>query len=121
MKYLKLAVLFLFTCFLTASAQFKVPINNSIRSDFQKLMNEYPQNFEGIRGAVINQNPQTVEYISELKLGNAEECMITKYSSGEKPIYTWQAVMFRSEDFETASKKYKWLFNQLKGANIFYV
>ena len=29
--------------------------------------------------------------------------------------------MFTSEDFETASKKYKWLFNQLKWTNVYYV
>jgi hypothetical protein len=38
-----------------------------------------------------------------------------------KPIYSWQALMFNSEDYEAASKKYKWLFNQLRGLNIFYV
>ena len=29
--------------------------------------------------------------------------------------------MFISEDFEAASKKYKWLYNQLKGTNVYYV
>lgn len=114
------ALLFLMHSFY-ASAQLKLPINSSIRTNFQKILNEYPQHFESIRGDIINQNPQTIEYASQLKLGDAQECMIVKYSSGGKPIYTWQALMFSSEDFEAASKKYKWLFNQLKGMNIFYV
>jgi len=114
------ALLFLFI-FNYASAQLKLPINNSLRTDFQKIVTEYPTHFEGIRGDIINQNPQTIEYLSELKLGDATECSIIKYSSGSKPIYSWQGVMFISEDFEAASKKYKWLFNQLKGLNIFYV
>ena len=114
------AFLFLFV-FNYASAQLKLPINNSLRSDFQRIVTEYPIHFEGIRGSVINQNPQTIEYTSELKLEDAMECSIIKYSSGSKPIYSWQGVMFISEDFEAASKKYRWLFNQLKGLNIFYV
>ncbi len=121
MKSLKLTVIFLFVYLFNASAQLKFAIHNSLRSDFQKIMSEYPGHFENIRGSVINQNPQTVEYISQLKLDGAEECIITKYSSGLKPVYSWQALMFTSEDFEAAHKKYKWVFGQLKGMNIYYV
>jgi hypothetical protein len=121
MKSLKLlvSVLVIFSTF--ATAQIKLPVNNALRSDFQKIMAEYPLNFKGIQGEVIHQNPQTVEYASQLKLADAEECVITKYSSGLKPIYSWQALMFTSEEFELAYKKYKWVFNQLKGMNIYYV
>ena len=104
-----------------ASAQLKFAVTSSLRSDFQKIMSEYPHHFQNIRGEIINQNPQTVEYASQLKLAGAEECVITKYSSGLKPVYSWQALMFVSEDFEAAHKKYKWVFSQLKGMNIYYV
>ena len=121
MKCLKLTVLFFLVYSIDASAQFKLPVNNALRTDLQKIVSEYPQHFEAIRGDVIHQNPQTIEYASSLKVADALGCMIIKYSSGLKPIYSWQALMFTSEDFEEASKKYKWLFNQLKGLNIFYV
>ena len=121
MKYLKLTVLSLCLGTIHTYAQFRLPVNSSIRNDFQKVVAEYPVNFENIRGRVINQNPQTTEYASQLQLANAQECIITKYSSGMKAIYSWQANMFTSEDFEQAAKKYKWLFNQLKGMNVYYV
>ena len=121
MKCSRLSALFCLFIFNCASAQLKLPINNSLRSDFQKIVTEYPVQFEGIRGDIINQNPQSIEYLSQLRLGDATECSIIKYSSGSKPIYSWQGVLFITEDFEAASKKYKWLFNQLKGLNIFYV
>lgn len=121
MKYLKLTVLALCVGAINSSAQFRLPINSAIRDDFQKVVAEYPVNFENIRGRVINQNPQTTEYASEIKLADAQECVITKYSSGIKSIYSWQANMFVSEDFEAAAKKYKWLYNQLKGMNVYYV
>jgi len=121
MKSLRLFVFLFLFVFNYASAQLKLPINNSLRIDFQKIVTEYPLHFEGIRGSIVNQNPQTIEYTSEIKLGDARECSIIKYSSGSKPIYSWQGVMFVSEDFEAASKKYRWLFNQLKGLNVFYV
>lgn len=121
MKSLKLTVLSLCVSTIHTYAQFKLPIHSAIRNDFQKIVAEYPVNFENIKGKVINQNPQTTEYASQLSLGDAQECIITKYSSGIKPIYSWQANMLTSEDFEAAAKKYKWLFNQLKGTNVYYV
>ena len=121
MKCLKLFVSILLIPSFYASAQIKLPINNALRSDFQKIISAYPKHFEAVRGNIINQNPQSIEYISNIKVGDAEECTVIKYSSGLKPVYSWQGLMFRSEDFEEASKKYKSLFNQLKGLNIFYV
>ena len=121
MKCLKLTVLSFLIHFFNASAQFKLPINNALRTDLQKIVSEYPHHFESIKGDIINQNPQTIEYASLVKPSDALECMIVKYSSGYKPIYSWQALMFSSEDFEEASIKYQWLFNQVKVLNFYYV
>jgi hypothetical protein len=121
MKYLKLTALFSVFVYFTSSAQIRIPVPGSIKNDVQKIVSEYPQNFQSIRGEVLNQNPQSTEYLSLLKVGDAKECVITKYSSGAKAIYSWQALMFNSEDFEAAAKKYKWLYNQLKGMNVYYI
>lgn len=121
MKSLPLIVVCLLLSVLPSSAQFRALVNNNLRNDIQKVVAEYTMDFQNIRGEVLNQNPQSVEYASNLKLYDAQECRITRYSSGAKPIYSWQALMFTSEEFETASKKYKWLFNQLKGLNVYYI
>jgi len=113
-----LAFIFMAT---TASSQLKLPINNAFRSDIQKVVEAFPHQFSPIRGDVIMENPQTVEYASTVKPGGAQEAMVVKYSSLLKPVYSWQAVMLATEDYEEAVKKYKWLFNQLKGMNVKYV
>jgi hypothetical protein len=99
----------------------KLPISNAFRTDVQKVIEQYHQQFESIRGNVLNKNPQTVEYASLLVPEGAQESVITKYSSRQKSIYSWQAVMLTTEDYATAVKKYKWLFSQLKGLNVKYV
>lgn len=106
---------------IVSSAQFKLPINNAFRNDFQKVVESYPHQFEEIRGEVVEKNPQSVAYASLLKPSGAQESMIMQYSSDQKAIYSWEAVMLTTEDFEEAEKKYKWLFNQLKGLNVKYV
>jgi hypothetical protein len=118
---------FFVTCFvLSSSAQLKnissrLPLGNSIKGDIQKVVADFPYQFRGIRGEVIDRNPQSIEYASTLKVGDLDQCSIIQYSSGAKSIYSWQALMLVTEDFEAAAKKYKSLFHQLKGANVYYI
>jgi hypothetical protein len=110
----------------SASSQFKnisshLPLANGIRSDIQKVVADFPYRFQNIRGEVIDRSPQSIEYASKLKVGDLGQCSIVQYSSGDKAIYSWQALMLVTEDFESAAKKYKSLFQQLKGANVYYI
>jgi hypothetical protein len=108
-------------CTISSQAQLHLPIPNAFRSDVQKVVAEFPSQFASLRGDVRITNPQTVEYASLLQVDKAQECIITKYSSNIKPIYSLEAVMLRTEDFAEAEKKYKWIFAQLKGLNVKYV
>ncbi len=104
-----------------ASAQFKSPFGNAFRADVQKVVEDYPHQFASIRGAVVLTNPQTVEYSSLLTPQGVEASSIVQYSSVNKAIYSWQATVLTTESFEDAQKKYKWLYQQLKGMNVKYV
>jgi len=122
MKHLKM----LFTCTVlvctsTAFAQLRLPLPNSFRNDVQKVVEDYPHQFASLRGEEVVKNPQTVEYASLLVPSGAQQSSIVKYSSVNKAIYSWQAVMLTTESFEEAQKKYKWLYGQLKGMNVKYV
>ena len=99
-------------------AQLRFPVtNNGLRNDLQKVIQEYMNDFATIKGEVLVQNPQTVEYASLLTFSGAEGNSITKYNS-TKNIYSWQAVMLTTEEFDSASKKYHWLYEQLKAMTI---
>lgn len=110
-----------FLCSQTVHAQLRLPIPNAFRADIQKVVADFPSQFASLRGDVRITNPQTVEYASLLQIGKAEDCIITKYSSNTKPVYSLHALMLSTEDFSEAEKKYKWLFTQLKGMNVKYV
>lgn len=124
MRYLKPLSLILLIAGVSAQAQLKLPSftsNTAFKSDMKKVIESYPQQFAPVRGEVIEKNPQTVEYASLVKPDGVKESFITQYSSNKKGIYTWQAIMLTTEDFDDAAKKYKSLFTQLKGMNIKYV
>jgi hypothetical protein len=101
-------------CVTPAMGQIRIPVtNNDLRHNLEKVIADFPQELNSIKGNMIERNPQTVEYATVLKFDGAEENTVTQYISN-KPVYSWQATVLTSEDFEEASKKYKWLCNQLK-------
>lgn len=100
------------------NAQLKLPLkNNALKTDLEQVIDDFPKEFATLKGGVQAENPQTVEYHSQLKLSGSESCVITRYT-GAKAVYSFQAVMLTTEDFDDAVKKYKWLFNQLKGMTV---
>ncbi|HVF81478.1 MAG TPA: hypothetical protein VM884_06075 [Flavisolibacter sp.] len=120
MKITQLLFVLISSTFINYStAQFKVPGtgNPDVRHALEKVIDDFPKEFASLKGEVLNTNPQTVEYSSLLNFKSAERNTITEYS-GKHPVYSWQALMFTAEEFEAAAKKYKTLYQQLKGMNI---
>jgi hypothetical protein len=120
MKYPLILTALLFM-HLAVTAQLKIPIPSLIRSEVQKIIEDYPSGFSDSRTHIIAENPQTIEYATRWKPSGAEEASVVKYSSGRRAIYTWQATMLSTESFEEAVKKYKALCSQIKGMNVKYV
>src|ERR687897_2396589 len=108
-----------FFSFAIAEAQLKIPGmgNPDVRNALEKVITDFPKEFSSLKGEVIANNPQTVEYESLLTFKTAEKNTIIQYS-GTQPVYSWQALMFTLEDFATAEKKYKTLYSELKNINI---
>lgn len=117
-KPLLLLYVLIFSSLLTY-AQLKIPGvgNGDLRNALEKVIGDFPKEFSSLKGEVLNDNPQTVEYASLLAFKSAEHNSITKYS-GKNPVYSWQALMSTTEEFEEASKKYRSLYKQLKSINI---
>ena len=128
MKYLpgKL-ILLLFPISSFAQTQFRLPsfksspaAASSFQINIQRIVADYPNQFDHIKGEVVEQNPQSVVYQSLIVPVGAEGPTITQYSSKKRAVYSWQAEMLSTEDFDQAAKKYKSLFNQLKGTNVVF-
>lgn len=99
---------------LTSHAQIKLPpIANPIQAEMEKVVKDYFNQFMNIRGDEIAQNPQSTDYHSNITLQGSEDCSVTKYSSTNNEVWSWQAVMLTTDEFETAKKKFKTLFTEL--------
>lgn len=109
--------LLVLACFMAGSAcyaQVKMPVtNNDLRINLQKIISDFPHELDALKGDTLADNPQTIEFASRLNFPMAPDNMIIQYKS-EKPIYSWTANLLKTEEFDEAVKKYKWLCNQLK-------
>jgi hypothetical protein len=111
---LKLTLIALLFLALNSNAQLKFPVtNNDLRINLSKILSDYADGFKSLKGDTISVNPQTIEFATRIEFAGAQQNSILQYRS-LNPVYSWQAILMATEDFEEASKKYKWLYNQLK-------
>lgn len=100
------------TLSLSSYSQLRLPLANALASDIRKIIRDYPHQFGNLQGNIIEENPQTVSYDCTFKVTGAETSTITKFSSNKRKIYSWQALMLTTDDFETAKKKFRALYSQ---------
>jgi len=95
------------------AAQLKLPVANGFTADIKKVIEDYPNRFINLMGEVKTQHEQSTEYFCNFKINGAEEATVTRYSSKREAVVSWEAVMFTTDDFEQAKKKYKAFYTQL--------
>lgn len=112
---LKLTTAFLlFFCLKSHAQGFKFPVtNNDLRTSLSKVITDYVDGFASLKGDTISVNSECIEFGTKLSFQGGEDNTITQYKS-KKQVYSWQGCLLTTEDFEEASKKYRWLYNQLK-------
>ena len=116
MKPLTATFLFIFFVF-TLSAQV-IPIKNSLQTDIAKVISDYPNGYKNIIGEQIIENPQSKEFECLVTVKDAIKCRLIKYSSNIKDIYSWEAEMIKTDDFEEASKKFRVIYNLLQHLSV---
>jgi hypothetical protein len=91
-----------------------LPARTAFQSGLTNIIEHYPNQFKNLAGEVVTENPQSTDYRSVVSLKGAEECIVTKFSAKGKEVYSWQAAMLTTEDFEEGLKKYKSLYNSIQ-------
>ena len=107
------ATFFFFFFIFSLSAQV-IPIKNALQTDLAKVLSDYPNGFKNISGEQVMGNAQAIEFESKVFVKEAIKCRIIKYSSNTKDVYSWEAEMLKSDDFEETSKKFRAIYNSLQ-------
>lgn len=109
-----LTATFLFILFVFSLSAQVIPIKNAFQTDIAKVISDYPNGFKNIIGDETIQNPQSIEFECLVAVKDAIKCRLIKYSSNLKDIYSWEADMIKTDDFESASKRFRELYNSLQ-------
>ena len=92
---------------------------NNTNTTLQTVIGDYANNFKNIRGNLLNQEPQSTNYTSTVQIPGSISAVVTRYSSSpDKEIYSWKCLLTQSEDFETAARRYKEVYNQVRNSII---
>ena len=113
-----LTATFSFILFVFSLSAQVIPIKNAFQTDIAKVISDYPNGYKNIIGEQIIENPQSIEFESLVKVKDAIKCKLIKYSSNLKDIYSWEADMIKTDDFEVASKKFRELYNSLQHLSV---
>lgn len=95
---------------LPSQAQLKIPGTKDFSSDMKQVIRDYPHNFESMLGNIVQELPQQTDYESKFKVEGTESITISRYSANQKQVFSWQALMLTTEDFETAKARFKTLY-----------
>lgn len=95
--------------------------SESFSRALQSVLEDYPNNFHTIAGPVILEQGEVEQYESTVVLPGSESCIIGRYHSVIDTTASFQALMFRSEEFEPAAKQYRMLYKQIKGSPVVMV
>lgn len=88
--------------------------SNHTNSALQKVIQDYPNRFQNIKGDLLAENPQTTDYKSKVEIPGSGGCVLTQYSATKKEIYSWRAELFEEEDFSKTKTRFKDLYNQIR-------
>ena len=103
----------------TVFAQNKIPllkVSNTVKPDIEKVASDYYDHFDNIKGEQTDETQNTIEYESKILPKGALESSITQIK-GLHNVYSWQAVMLNTDEFEKALEKYKQIYHELNGAS----
>lgn len=95
----------------------QTPKNNAA---FSNALNEvaqgYFKNFEGSKGDILSETNDAISYQSKVTLPQSLSCVIVRYNHPE--AYSWEALMFESDDYDEVVMKYDQLFRQMNNCKL---
>ena len=110
-----LSLFFCFTIIYPSSyAQLFTKPNPALSEALQKMINDIPNHLQNLQGAFLEKNQQSSTYECKIKIPGSVNTTLTSYTSVKDNSKSVSAVIFETENFSEAKKKYNELVNQLK-------
>jgi len=117
MRISKFVSILLVSFFLSfqAQSQFSLSVTGGLRTAVEKVLDAYKNQFASIKGDTLSVTSEAEIFASTVKPDGASICTLTHYLQQGEALYSWEALILRTEDFAAASRKYNACCMQLKG------
>ena len=102
----------------TLQAQLFTKPNKALNDAIQQVINDIPNHFQNLQGDLIQKDNQSSTYESKIKIPGADNTTVTAYTSLKDKSKSMGAVVFETESFAEAKKKYNEIINQIKIENL---
>jgi hypothetical protein len=91
--------------------------SNETNIALERVIQDYPNRFNNIKGAILLEDAKTTNYESSIKIPGSLSCRVTLFN-GQRQTVSWKAELFDTGNFAEARDKYKEFYNQIKNTII---
>jgi hypothetical protein len=98
---------------LSATLSAQGVFSNNTQSVLEKVIQDYPNHFYNIKGEMIAEVHQTIEYRSTLQLPGSSSCIVTFYRATRDEGYGWTCTVLETGSFENVKERFREIYNQL--------
>ena len=88
--------------------------NNNVSNALAKVVEDFPNHFNNIRGEIISKDVQAVNYTCTINIAGADSSIIIQNGNDSYNIYSWTETVFVTDDFDKAKEKFHEYFTKIK-------
>jgi hypothetical protein len=114
---MKTAIPLSFLVFVSLDLPAQGVFSNETNIALERVIQDYPNRFNNIKGAVLLEDGKATNYESSIKIPGSLSCMVTLFN-GQRQTVSWKAELLDSGNFSEARDKYKEFYNQIKNTII---
>jgi hypothetical protein len=109
-----LSSILLFSVSTKAQLGFNLKVSNEISPVLSKVIHDYPNYFNNIKGDILENDPQITNYTCLLNIKDMEPGIITQYGRDAEHQYSWSNVLLQTESFDEAKRKFHLFYADIK-------
>jgi hypothetical protein len=90
------------------------PFTNETNKALEKVIRDYPFQFQHIKDKQLSSNGQIIEFASKITIPEALACTVIEHQVPGLQSVSWEARVYTGADFTGAGAVFKQLYNQIK-------
>lgn len=109
---------FLLLCVSTGSALGQGVFSNQTNAALQRVISDYPNQFQNIKGEKLGSRADATEFRSTVDIAGTTGAVITAFRSGNNQQMSWGVVLYQSANFIEAKQRFQDYFQSIRNTII---